>query len=258
MKDDVQQSILDYIEMSGGFASVKGLAMEMNVSVMTIRRHLMQLEERGSIARVRAGAIRTHDLREGDDDLSVALRHFEEEKREIAHHAINLIKSRQTIFLDTGSTCYYVAKYLPEDRSLNVITYSLDIVSALRNRRGVRVICPGGELDSTLNVFAGPHAEGVLSSFIADIALLGVGGIEPELGTQENTLVQIPLKKTMARNSKESYILADSSKLGHRSYFTGIPIGELDRIVTTNAGDERQIQLLRAAGLIVTVVPVEK
>ena len=257
MKDKQLRAILDYLEMTGGFASVKTLADEMDVSEMTIRRYLVKLEENGSIARVSSGAIRTHQLREGDQDFHASLRHYEREKRAIANHAVSLLSNRHIIFLDTGSTCYYVARYLPEDTSITVITYSLDIVSALRNRKGIRVICPGGELDNTLNVLAGPQAEQVLSSFNADIAFLCVGGIDPRLGTQENTLVQIPLKRTMARNSTENYLLADSSNLGHRSYFTGTPLNELKEVITTTAADPKQIQLLRDGGLAVTTVSLE-
>jgi DeoR/GlpR family transcriptional regulator of sugar metabolism len=257
MKDEQLRSILDYMEMSGGFASVKTLADEMGVSEMTIRRYLAKLEGNGSVARVSSGAVRTHQLREGDQDFKAALQHYEQEKRAIASHAVSLLNKRQIIFLDTGSTCYYVARYLPEDASITVITYSLDIVSALRNRKGIRVINPGGELDSTLNVLAGPQAEQVLSSFNADIAFLGVGGIDPRLGTQENTLVQIPLKRTMARNSTHSYVLADSSKLGHRSYFTGTPLTELREVITTTAADPKQVQMVRDAGVIVTTVSLE-
>jgi DeoR/GlpR family transcriptional regulator of sugar metabolism len=257
MKDELLGSIVDFIEMSGGFASVKTLADEMSVSEMTIRRYLLILEKRGSIARVSAGAVRQHNLREGDDDLIVALRHFEKEKRAIAAYAATLVENRQLIFLDTGSTCYHVATNLPMDCRLTVITYSLDIVSALRHRRDIRVICPGGELDSTLNVFAGPHAEQTLSSFTADLALLGAGGIDPGLGTQENTLVQIPLKRIMSRNSNNSYLLLDSSKLGHRSYFSGTPVSEIRNIITTTAADSVQLSYLKAAGIAVTSVPVD-
>lgn len=258
MKEELLRAILDYVEMSGGFASVKALADHMGTSEMTIRRYLTQLEERGSVARVSAGAVRTHHIREGDSELTAALRKYEAQKRAIARFAVSLISARQTIFMDTGSTCYYAAKYLPEENNLTVITYSLDIVSALRNRRGIRVICPGGELDSTLNVFAGPHAEEVLSSFTADIALLGVGGIVPELGTQENTLVQIPLKRVMNRNSRQSYVLADSSKLGHRSYFTGTPTRELHDIVTTTEAAPAHIDRLEDVGVRVHVVPANE
>lgn len=256
MKDRQLRAIVDYLEMTGGFATVRTLADELNVSEMTIRRYLIRLEENGSVARVTSGAIRTHQLREGDKGFQAALQHFEREKRAIATHAVSLLNERNTIFLDTGSTCYYVARYLPEDTDITVITYSLDIVSALRNRKGIRVVCPGGELDGTLNVLAGPQAEQVLSSFTADIAFLGVGGIEPRLGTQENTLVQIPLKRTMAQNSTENYVLADSSKLGHRSYFTGTALSDLREIITTTAADSKQIQFLRDAGLKVTTVPL--
>ncbi len=252
MKDKQGQKIVAYIEMSGGFASVEDIARVMDVSVMTVRRHLTELEEQGSIARVRAGAIRTHQLREGDEDFTASLKHYEDEKRAIARHAVGLVSSRQTLFLDTGSTCYYVAKYLPEDKSITVITYSLDIVSALRNRRGIRVICPGGELDSILNVFAGPQAEQTLGSFAADISLLGVGAVDLSAGTQENTIVQIPLKTLMAKNSRTSYLLADSSKLGKRSYFSAIPLAELSHVITTTAAEAAHVEALRRAGIEVT------
>lgn len=247
------EEILEYIEIAG-FASLNELSEQLGVSEMTVRRHLARLEEQGSVARIRAGAVRTNHVQGADQAFSQKLWKYREEKMAIARHAASLLSYGQTVFVDTGSTCFYLARSFPIDKQLTVITHSLIIVNALRGNPGVRVICPGGELDSALHVFAGPHAERLLDSFTADIAFVATDGIDLARGTQEDNLVQIPLKSTMNRNARESYLLADSSKLSFRSYFTGTPLSDLAHVITTSKANAEHVVALRDAGIEVTVV----
>ncbi len=255
MKAD-DRDIAEYVELNG-FCSNEDLVQHFDVSEMTIRRCLDRLETAGRVTRVRAGAIPGTRQRGYGRGLVDNLFREKEQKIAIARNALTLLRGKRTVFLDTGSTCFHLAHLIPDTTELTVITHSLDIVAALRRKRNIRVICPGGELDNTLNVFAGPHAERLLATFSADASFLGVGALDVESGTQENVIVQIPIKTIMNRNATESYLLADSTKFGRRSYFDGIPITELKTIVTTSLTDPAHLDALEAKGLRVEVVPCE-
>jgi DeoR family transcriptional regulator, fructose operon transcriptional repressor len=245
--------VLHYVEIAG-FASLDELSRNLNISEMTVRRQLARLEEEGIVVRIRAGAIRTTRVQGADQAFSQKLSQNKEEKKAIAKYAATLVEYGQTIFIDTGSTCYYLAKRLPADKQLTVITHSLIIVNVLRDNPGVRVICPGGELDSALNIFAGPHTERLLDSFNADLAFVATDGLDLERGTQENSLVQTPIKATMNRNARTSLLVTDSSKLNCRSYFTGTPLKDLRHIVTTSRARPEHVDALKSAGIEVTII----
>jgi DeoR/GlpR family transcriptional regulator of sugar metabolism len=245
--------VAEYIELCG-FCPNNDIAKRFNVSEMTVRRCLDRLEDLGRVRRVRSGAVSVKHTRSHARGLTDNLFRQREQKQAIASHAAALIREGQTIFLDTGSTCYYLAQEIMENAGITVITYSLDIVSALRGKPGIRVICPGGEYDATLNIFAGPHAETLLGSFKADLAFLGVGAIDPETGTQENTIIQTPLKAIMNANARHSYVLADSTKFGHRSYFDSIPISQIRHVITSTALEQRYTVILQEKGIQVETV----
>lgn len=249
--DDVHQ----YIDIAG-FASLDELAQNLNISEMTVRRQLTRLEEEGIVVRIRAGAIRATLGRGADRAFSQKLYLNMEEKKTIANYSTTLVEYGQTIFIDNGSTCYYLSKCLPTDKQLTVITHSQIIVDVLRENPGVRVICPGGELDSAINIFAGPHTERVLDSFIADLAFFTTDGLDLTRGTQENSLVQTPIKATMNRNARDSYLVADSSKLNCRSYFTGTPLEDLRHVITTSRAETEHVNALKRVGIAVTVTPI--
>lgn len=250
--------VAEYVELHG-FAATDQIAKRFSVSEMTVRRALQRLEENHRLIRVRSGAVPGRSIHTYGRGFVTNIYLHRDEKQEIAKYALNQVVGCRTLFLDTGSTCYLVAKMLPENSGLTVITYSLDIVSALRGKSGIRVVCPGGELDSSLNVFAGPHAERILETFTADVSLLGAGAVDDTMGTQEDVLVQIPIKTIMNRNSHRSYLLVDSGKLGRRSYFSSIPIDQFSHIITSEYASPEFVQHVRdlAVDVVTVAVPHE-
>lgn len=247
--------VAEFVELQG-FASTEKIAKRFSVSEMTVRRSLQRLEDNKRLLRVRSGAVPGRSIHTYGRGFVANLYQHRDEKLEIARYAVSLVTGCRTLFLDTGSTCYLVAKLLPENTGLTVITYSLDIVSALRSKAGIRVVCPGGELDASLNVFAGPHAERVLETFTADISLLGAGAVDEIMGTQEDVLVQIPIKTVMNRNGQRSYLLVDSGKLGRRSYFSSIPLDQISQLITSEKADPEFVRRIREAGVHVVTVPI--
>lgn len=91
-----------------GEASVQELADRFGVSLMTVRRDLMLLEEGGRVTRTHGGAILTRpgvvafSFQERGDRCAA-------EKRAIAEAAARMIKPGSTVALDSGTTTLEVA-----------------------------------------------------------------------------------------------------------------------------------------------------
>ena len=124
--------------------TVQELTERLKVSEVTIRKDLTFLEEKGKIVRVHGGAVLAED-RDLLRNISIRLDEHTAEKSAIAKAAGNLVHEGDIIFLDSGSTCYYLAQQL-KDLDIRVLTNSLDIILALSDSSSVALLSTGGKI----------------------------------------------------------------------------------------------------------------
>ena len=98
--------ILDRLAMNGE-VSVSALAEDLDVSLVTIRTTLKELEDEGYLVRTHGGArptaYRNIHLRQNDRI---------KEKERIARAAAAMIRDDDRIMIEAGTTCSLVVKYL--------------------------------------------------------------------------------------------------------------------------------------------------
>lgn len=117
-----------------------------NVSQMTLRRDLFQLEEEGKIIRVRGGAMSVKEVQKasGEPYTKKATIHTDE-KIEIAQKAAVLVDEGSSIFIDGGTTALYLAKEL-RDMNCNVFTNGIAVAKELAQKKNVTINLLGGQL----------------------------------------------------------------------------------------------------------------
>src|ERR1700735_3218171 len=120
------------------------LAKEFLVSEDAIRRDLRALAAEGKCKRVYGGGL---PISPGGVPLEHRLLIDSKEKRALALAALTLVSEASTVFLDSGSTNLALAREMPPDRSLTIATNSISIASALLERKNLKVIVLGGEID---------------------------------------------------------------------------------------------------------------
>ena len=107
---DRRSQILKLIDKHGQ-VKVTSLSKMYNVSEVTIRNDLTQLEEKGLLIRARGGAFRSH--RVGlDHTLNIKVKKNQKEKQSIGKATAALISEGETILLDSGTTTMEVARQL--------------------------------------------------------------------------------------------------------------------------------------------------
>jgi len=250
------ESIVKYVEKRG-FATADELAQQLGVSAITIRRDLQRLSELERIQKVHGGAVPVGRASPSVLNISARMEAQIEEKRAIAGYAAGLVSRSEKLFLDAGSSCYYLAEALSEDLDLVVITHSLDNFNVLRSKSGIKIIGLGGEYEAKLNAFVGPLVEKQLSGFRADRAFVGAMSIDLDRGACDDTSVERAVKNHMSANATESYVLADSSKFHKISVFNSIKLSDLKTVVTTSLAPRDKIEALEARGVRIVVVDVE-
>ena len=210
MKERRQKDILDYI-LAEEFTEVKKIATKFQVSEMTIRRDLVNLEKSGLVKRVFGGGVKKT---EHQSEPSYKLRMYDnsKEKERIALLADKLIRDMDLIFLDIGSTCLYLAKII-SNRDLTVVTNWLPNMIELSKGNKCKIINTGGEVDKKELDSIGIIAYERISNFNFTKVFLGVGGITEE-GITDYRMGIVEIKKRVIQCAKEIIILADHSKFG--------------------------------------------
>jgi len=107
-----QDKIYEHIQKFGA-ATTADLVKEYSVSVETIRRDLLFMEEQGLLKRVHGGAVANSDMKKFYN-LQERNKEFSDEKRNLSLNAAGFVKEGDIIFLDQGSTAISFAQILKE------------------------------------------------------------------------------------------------------------------------------------------------
>lgn len=138
-----RQALIREILQQNGRVVCVDLARQMAVSEHTIRRDLHELSKEGLCKKVYGGAV----LQLPDAGTFVSRKeHDHAAKALIAQRCASLVKASSCIFIDAGTTHLALAKALPPELSLTVVTNAPDIAALLINHPVAEVIMLGGQI----------------------------------------------------------------------------------------------------------------
>ena len=130
MKAARQQAIVDLL-ITHSSLTTETLSKQLNVSRETIRRDLSELQAQGKVLRNHGRAKVIHQRsQDSGDPFHMRLKSHYAHKADIAREALAWIDEGMVIALDASSTCWYLARQLP-DRPLHVFTNSQPICQEL-------------------------------------------------------------------------------------------------------------------------------
>ncbi len=224
------------------------LSNELKVSEDTIRRDLRELAESGLLQRVHGGALMTSPATASYADRQ---KQAPREKESIAKSAAKLVRPGQVVILDGGTTTLQVAYHLPLDLVATVITNSPPIALALAEHDRIEVIMLGGRLYKTALVNVGATAIESLRSIRADICMLGVCSLHPEVGISVANLDEAHVKRAMIAGAAEVIGLATEAKLDTASNYVVDTIQALTYLVTAPTVDRERLANYATLGLTI-------
>jgi DeoR family transcriptional regulator of aga operon len=248
-----RREIISLVKKDGRVA-VEDLVRRFKVSAVTLRADLRQLAEQGVLVRSYGGAMLPQ---EADQDVPLNIKQtiHHAEKVRIGEAAAKLIRSHQTVILDSGTTSAEVAKAIKRANlsALTVITHALNIAQEFTEASNVSVIMIGGLMRHVSGSFVGPQAERMIRELHADHFFLGVDGIDPEIGLSTPDLLEAQLNRWMMQVSQEVTVIADASKIGRRSLSVIGEVTAAARMVTDNRINADALQSFRQRGIEVIV-----
>lgn len=205
-----QDLILKLLEERGSI-SVSEVKDELKISESTIRRDLTALHQAGKLTKVFGGAVSAES---GVSTLELSVEQKAEvnnrEKQRIARYAAALIKPKDLVYLDAGTTTGHMLDFLTE-KSATYVTNAINHAQKLSGA-GFRVYLLGGELRSKTEAVVGTQAVLSIQSFRFSKAFLGANGISLKAGFTTPDYEEALMKRTAMAQAQKVYVLADYSK----------------------------------------------
>ncbi|MCH7408480.1 DeoR/GlpR family DNA-binding transcription regulator [Belliella sp. DSM 111904] len=244
-----RSKILEELE-SNGQVNVTELSREFDVSEVTIRNDLANLERNKLLVRAHGGAFKTNTIA-----IHVAERKKTnlDAKRLIGKTAAQLIQEGDSIILDSGTTTFEIAKNLVAFERLSVISNALDIINHLANSENIEVIVPGGYLRKFSMSLVGPLAEKNFKQLHCNKLFLGVDGFKADFGVYTYNMEEAYLNQFMIEVAEEVIVVADSSKFKKIGFAFIAGFNKIHKVITDNGIDEESLKMLQRNNVEVIV-----
>lgn len=242
-----QQRIMDLITRNGE-VKLSELKEMFDVTEMTIRRDLEKLESSGSVRRIFGGAI----LIGKDIALQERTGVRTEEKLRIGKRAAQLVRPNESIFLDGGSTTLQVARLIPPELNVTVVTNAINIAQELNAKR-VSTILTGGVLMEQTSTLIGPIAIENISKLAFDRVFLGATGLTSNHGFSNSNMHEAEIKRLVMTRASDVNIVMDHTKFGMHGLFSFATLASVNRIVTDRLPDPLMMEACEAHGVEIAV-----
>ncbi|NVJ64253.1 MAG: DeoR/GlpR transcriptional regulator [Flavobacteriaceae bacterium] len=212
------------------FASVVDLAKHCDVSVVTIRKDLVILEQNGLVFKSHGGAsIESPYV----SDRSVSVKKLERtsEKEAIAQRAIDLISENDSIIIGSGTTVEAFSSLLPH-MNLTVLTAAMNISMSLLNHPQIELVQLGGVVRKSSGSVVGPHTEAMLDYFNCKTLFIGADGVSFDHGCTTSNMMEAHLNSKMMEHVQKTILLVDSSKFDKKGFGKICDLKKIDVIIT--------------------------
>lgn len=259
MQSDRRRKIIEIVQESGSM-TVAELCELFDVSEMTIRRDLRDLDKEGVLRRVHGGAV-SNLGRSYEPPYTMRTTRHTEDKVAIGQKAAELVVDGDSLALDVGTTTLEIARALKGKRNLTILTASIpianEVVSNLSLNSDVRLILTGGIVRPGELSLIGHIAEQTYADFHVDKAFIGVGGLSLEDGLTEYNIEDARVKKPLIKHAHHRIVVTDSSKLGQTTFSAVAPLSVVHTLVTDSGISEEFHKALKERSIEVIIAQQE-
>ena len=251
MKRERIEEIADILDKRGKMTLEQLEEVFPNVSQMTLRRDLFQLEEDGRIIRIRGGAMSVKEVQKVSGEAYTKKTTINTDaKIVIAQKASTLIDEGVSIFLDGGTTAMYLSKEMP-DIHCNVFTNGIAVAMELAQKKNVAITVVGGQLMKDNLSTASPAAKEYFALTNFEIAIVSATAFTPENGFSCNSQVEADLLKQVFKKARHVYMMLDSSKIGKINSYTFAHIEDINVLITDDTFPKEYKQLFEDNNIVV-------
>lgn len=243
LKEERQKLILERLNSSKK-VNFGELGKILNVSYDSIRRDVIELEDKGLLKKVHGGIVANSYFKALSDNSE---RFFGSKELEIiVKKAVKLFENNQLVLMDGGITNFHIASQLPQSLVTTIITNSPPLAVRLNENSNITVILLGGHYFKKYQITMGAAVIDQLNSFNPDLYFLGVNGVHIDKGITVRNYEESLLKKKMMQVSKSIVACAFAEKIGHSERYQIAPSAALDYLITNFKPNDQSLNAFAA------------
>ena len=212
MTKEERQSIILELLIQHNSILVTDLATHLNVSSVTIRKDLTDLEREKKLYRNHGKAILI-DPYIDNRNVSEKEKLYVEEKRLIGMKAASLITPKDSILIASGTTMHALARSIVPADELTVITASMEVSNILASEKNIYIIQLGGILRHSSLSVVGKYAENILADFSCSKLFIGVDGIDLDFGITTTNMMEASLNRVMMQTTQKTIVQVRTERL---------------------------------------------
>ncbi|WP_019819080.1 DeoR/GlpR family DNA-binding transcription regulator [Saccharomonospora saliphila] len=248
-----QERIRDRV-LELGSIRIEDLAREVGVSSMTIHRDLDRLADEGWLRKTRGAATAQQSVL---FESNVRYRRTEQRaaKDALARAALAHVERGQAVLLDDSTTALALARLLPGNGPLTVITNFLAIINELAGESDVELMSVGGTYVPPYDAFHGTTTCDHISPLRADVVFMSTSAVTDGHcyhQSQETILV----KRALIEAAQHRVLLVDHTKFHKRALHRVAPLSDFDLVIVDDRITSEELDELAELGVRVRVAPL--
>ena len=246
-KEERHEMIMEAL-IKHGSVQVSDLVSMLDVSAVTVRKDLTDLEKSDKLYRSHGKAVLVNPYI-NNRSVNEKERLSTDEKHAIGREAARLITRDDSIAIASGTTVHALARNIQPIHKLTVVSASLAVSNILSQHENIDIIQLGGMLRHSSLSVVGEYAADILSQCSFSKLYLGVDGIDFEFGITTTDMREATLNQKMIAAAQKTIVLADSSKFGRRGFAKIADIDAVDIIITDAGVSPKVVKRIEDLGI---------
>lgn len=216
--------ILELIENKGKVSIIE-LAQLLEVSGVTIRKDLTELESLNYLKRMHGYGISLNDL---NQRLS---RNFTI-KEAMAKSALSLLSEGDTVFIEAGSSnAHFASEIGRSGLDVTVVTPCVYVANELKNCHQ-DVILIGGMLQKRSECLVGPLTHLCINNINFNKVFIGIDGYTPAQGFTGRDIMRAENIRLAIEKRVQNFVIAESEKFGKLFPYNVAKHTDIDTVIT--------------------------
>lgn len=246
--------LMEELVAKKGFVSMEELCQTFSISMNTVRSDVRDLVQKGSaqktyggISCVQVAQYSSYEMRELENVSK---------KEAIARAAAQMVHNGDIIYVDVGTTCIPLMRYIPEDYHITLITNNLSAITQAASNPNIHIMTFGGTYQPKSNSFkcTFPALHSYLNSLNISCAFLSVTGISSSGALTNSENFGREVRSGLLARCPKCYLLADSSKFGKTALLTYGTLADVSACFTDSDIPASYQKLCKDMGTRVVIV----